>query len=224
MKPSIVKKRKVSKFLEKFVNAVRSLTRQNSLPSSAKRVVEKICDKASAKLEEADKESLICLDALKMLPVQDYQPRIRFRLDDAVTVLETIEHEENQQLGNFFQRDMENIVNAKVQKLEAAFTAQMQTLIVTQQKTAQNFTTAPSADEGQQPRLKKPNALRSEKIKRHRSDYCGDCGQDDHTWSSDACPHPGFNARKVQKRRKDEFATDTDAKRDARPFDLGPGF
>jgi hypothetical protein len=71
MKSSIVKIRKVSKFLEKFVNAVRSFTRQNSLPSSAKRVVEKICDKASAKLEEADKESLICLDALKMLPVQD---------------------------------------------------------------------------------------------------------------------------------------------------------
>jgi hypothetical protein len=39
MKPSIVKIRKVSKFLEKFVNAVRSLIRQNSLPSSAKRVV-----------------------------------------------------------------------------------------------------------------------------------------------------------------------------------------
>jgi hypothetical protein len=62
------------------------------------------------------------------------------------------------------------------------------------------------------------------KIRRHRSDYCGDCGQDDHTWSSDACPHPGFNARKFQKRRKDEVATDTDAKRDARPVDLGPGF
>jgi hypothetical protein len=83
------------------VNAVRSLTRQNSLPSSAKRVVKKICDKASAKLEEADKESLTCLDALKMLPVQDYQPRIRFRLDDAVTVLKTVEHVDNQQLGNF---------------------------------------------------------------------------------------------------------------------------
>jgi hypothetical protein len=71
MKPSIVKIRKVFKFLEKFVNAVRSLSRQNSLPSSAKRVVEKICDKASAKLGEADKESLICLDALEMQPVQD---------------------------------------------------------------------------------------------------------------------------------------------------------
>jgi hypothetical protein len=113
-KPSIVKIRKVSKILEKFVNAVRSLTRHNSLPSSAKRVVEKICDKASAKLEEADKESLICLDALDMLPVQDYQPRIRFRLDDAVTVLKTIEHVDNQQLGNISQRDMENTVNAKV--------------------------------------------------------------------------------------------------------------
>jgi hypothetical protein len=32
MKPSTVMIRKVSKFLEKFVNAVRSLTRQNSLP------------------------------------------------------------------------------------------------------------------------------------------------------------------------------------------------
>jgi hypothetical protein len=136
MKPFIVKIRKVSKFLEKFVNAVRPLTRQNSLPGSTKRVIEKICDKASAKLEEADKVSLICLDALEMLPVQDYQPRIRFRLDDAVTVLKTIEHVDNQQLGNFSQRDMENIVNAKVQKLEAAFTAQMQNLLATQQKTA----------------------------------------------------------------------------------------
>jgi hypothetical protein len=42
---------------------------------------------------------------------------------------------------------MENIVNAKVRKLEAACTAQMQTLLATQQKTAQNFTTAPSADD-----------------------------------------------------------------------------
>jgi hypothetical protein len=63
MKPSIVKMQKVSKFLEKYVNAVHSLTRQNSLPSSAKRVVEKSCDKASAKLKEADKEFLICLEA-----------------------------------------------------------------------------------------------------------------------------------------------------------------
>jgi hypothetical protein len=92
MKSSIVKTRKVSKFLENFLNAVRSLTRQNSLPSSTKRVVEKTCDKASSKLEEADKESLICLNALEMLHVQDYEPRIRFRLDDAVTVLKTIEH------------------------------------------------------------------------------------------------------------------------------------
>jgi hypothetical protein len=106
MEPSIVKIRKVFKFLEKFVNAVRSLTRQNSMPSSAKRVVEKNCDKASAKLEEADKESLICLEALEMLPMQDFQPRIRFRLDDAVTVLKTIERVENHQLGNFSQRDM----------------------------------------------------------------------------------------------------------------------
>jgi hypothetical protein len=86
MKPSIVKIRKVSKFHEKFVNAVRSLTRQNSLPSSTKRVIEKICDKASAKLEEAEKESLIGLDAVEMLPVQDYQPIIRFRLEDAVVM------------------------------------------------------------------------------------------------------------------------------------------
>jgi hypothetical protein len=58
MKPSIVKILKGSKFLEKIVNVVRSLSRQSSLPSSTKRVVEKICDKASAKFEEADKESL----------------------------------------------------------------------------------------------------------------------------------------------------------------------
>jgi hypothetical protein len=83
------------------VNAVRSLTRQSSLPSSIKRVVEKICDKASAKLVEADKESLICLDALEMLPVQYYQPRTCFRLDDAVTVPKSIEHVDNQQLSNF---------------------------------------------------------------------------------------------------------------------------
>jgi hypothetical protein len=25
------------------------------------------------------------------------------------------------------------------------------------------------------------------KFRRHHSDYCSDCGQDDHTWSSDAC-------------------------------------
>jgi hypothetical protein len=46
---------------------------------------------------------------------------------------------DNQQLGNFSQSNMENIVNAKVQKLEAAFTRQMQTLLATQQKTAQNY-------------------------------------------------------------------------------------
>jgi hypothetical protein len=72
MKPFIVKARKIFKFFEEFVNAVRSLTIQNSLSSSAKRVVEKICDQASAKLDEADKESLIYLDALEILPVQDY--------------------------------------------------------------------------------------------------------------------------------------------------------
>jgi hypothetical protein len=60
-------------------------------------------------------------------------------------------------------------------------------------------------------------------IRRHRSDYCGDCGQDDHTWRSDACPHPGFNARKVLKRRKDD-TNNSDAKREARPVDLGPSF
>jgi hypothetical protein len=43
--------------------------------------------------------------------------------------------------------DMENIVNSKVQKLEATFTGQMKTLLATQQKTAQNFAPAPSADE-----------------------------------------------------------------------------
>jgi hypothetical protein len=182
MKPSIVKIRKVSKFLEKYVNAVRSLTRQKSLPSLAKRVVEKICDKASAKLEEADKESLICLDALEMLPVQDNQPRIRIRLDDAVTVLETIEHVDNQQLGNFSQRDMENIVNAKVQQLKAACTAQMQTLLATQHKTAQNFTTAPSADDkSTAAQVEEAKGSKKRKIRCHRSDYCGDCGQDDHT-------------------------------------------
>jgi hypothetical protein len=42
---------------------------------------------------------------------------------------------------------MENIVNAKVLKLEASFTAQMQNLLATQQKTAQNVTPAPSADD-----------------------------------------------------------------------------
>jgi hypothetical protein len=41
---------------------------------------------------------------------------------------------------------MDNIVNSEMQKLEAAFTAQMQTLLATQQKNAQNFTPASSAD------------------------------------------------------------------------------
>jgi hypothetical protein len=76
--PSIVKIRKVSKFFEKFVNDVRSFTRPKPLPSSVKRVVEKSYNKASAKLEEADKESLISLDELEMLPEQNYQPIIRF--------------------------------------------------------------------------------------------------------------------------------------------------
>jgi hypothetical protein len=49
---------------------------------------------------------------------------------------------------------MEKIVNAKVQKLEAAFTAQLETLLATQQKTAQNFTPALQTTKGQQPRLK----------------------------------------------------------------------
>jgi hypothetical protein len=107
---------------------------------------------------------------------------------------------DNQQLGNFSQKDMENIVNAKVQKLEAAFTAQMQTLLATQQKTSQNFTTAPSADDKRTAaRDEEAKDSKKRKIRRHRSDYCGDCGQDDHTWSSDACSDPGFNARKVQK-------------------------
>jgi hypothetical protein len=102
MKPIIVKIQTVSKFFENSLNAVRSLTRQNSLPRSDKRVVEIFFDKTSAKLKEADKESLICHEALMMLFGQDYPPRIRFRLDDAVTVLETIEHVDNQRLGSFF--------------------------------------------------------------------------------------------------------------------------
>jgi hypothetical protein len=82
IKPSIVKIRKVSTFLKKFVNAVCSLTRQNSQPSSAKRVVVKICDKASAKLEKADKESLMCLGRAEdttraRLPAQNSFPTER---------------------------------------------------------------------------------------------------------------------------------------------------
>jgi hypothetical protein len=88
----------------------------------------RICNKSTAKLDEADNDSLICLDALEMLPVQDYQSSIRFRLGDSVTVLKTIEHVNYQQLGNFSLSDVENIINSKVQKLEAVFTAQMQTL------------------------------------------------------------------------------------------------
>jgi hypothetical protein len=81
-----------------------------------------------------------------MLHVQYFQPRIRFRLDDAVTALRMIERVDNQQLGKSFQRDMENISNSKMQNIEAVFTAQMQTLLATQQKITQNFTPAPSAD------------------------------------------------------------------------------
>jgi hypothetical protein len=154
----------------------------------------------------------MCLDALEMLPVQDYQPRIRFRLNDAVTVLKTIEHMDKQQLSNFSQRDMENIVNSKVQKLEAAFTAEMKTLLATKQKTAKSFTFAPSADDKRTvAQVEDAKGSKKRKIRRHRSEYCGDYGQDDHTWSSDACLHPGFNARKVQKGRNEEVATDADA-------------
>jgi hypothetical protein len=71
MKPIIVKIQTVSKFFENSLNAVRSLTRQNSLPRSDKRVVEIFFDKTSAKLKEADKESLICHEALMMLFGQD---------------------------------------------------------------------------------------------------------------------------------------------------------
>jgi hypothetical protein len=56
-----------------------------------------------------------------MLPVQDSQPRIRFRPNDTVTVLMTIEHVDNQQLGSFSQRDMENIVISKMQKLKGSY-------------------------------------------------------------------------------------------------------
>jgi hypothetical protein len=59
---------------------------------------------------------------------------------------------------------MENIVNTKVQKIEAAFTAQMQTLFATQQKTAQILLPLPlQTTKRHQPRLKMPKALRSEK-------------------------------------------------------------
>jgi hypothetical protein len=100
---------------------------------------------------------------------------------------------DNQQLGNFSQRDMENIVNAKVQKFEPAFTAQMQTLLATHQRTALTFTTAPSADDKRTAaQVEESKGSKKRKVRRHRSDYCGDCGQDDHTWSSDTCPHPGL--------------------------------
>jgi hypothetical protein len=110
---------------------------------------------------------------------------------------------DNQQLGNFSQRDMENFVDAKVQKLEAAFTAQIQTLLATQQITAQNFATVPPAnDKRTAAQAEEAKGSKTRKIRRHRSDYCGDCRQDDHTWSLDECPHPGFNARKVQKKKE----------------------
>jgi hypothetical protein len=99
-----------------------------------------------------------------MVPVQDYQPRIRFRLDDAVTVLKTIEHVDNQQLGNFSWRNIKNIVNAKAQKLEAAFTAQMQLCLPYSRKQLKILLPLPlQTTKGQPPRLKKPKALRSEK-------------------------------------------------------------
>jgi hypothetical protein len=86
---------------------------------------------------------------------------------------------------------MENIVNAKVQNLMAAFTAQMQTLVATQQKAAQNFTTAPSADDKRTAaQVEEVKGSKKRKVRRHRSDYCGDCGQDDNTWISVACVLP----------------------------------
>jgi hypothetical protein len=89
---------------------------------------------------------------------------------------------DNQQLSNFSQRNMENIVNSKVQKLEAAFTAQMQTLLATQQKIAQTFTFPPSADDKRTAsQVENAKGSKKRKFRRHRSYYCGDCGQDDHT-------------------------------------------
>jgi hypothetical protein len=81
---------------------------------------------------------------------------------------------DNQQLGNFSQREMKSIVNAEVQKLEAAFTAQIQTLLSTQQKTAQNFTPVPSADyKRTSAQVEIAEGSKKRKIRRHRSDYCG---------------------------------------------------
>jgi hypothetical protein len=76
---------------------------------------------------------------------------------------------------------------------------------------------------GQQPRLKKPKALKSEKsdvivqIIVATADRMIKCG------AQMLVRIQGLNARKVQRRRKNEVATDTDAKREARPVDLGPG-
>jgi hypothetical protein len=129
-----------------FVNAFRSLTRQNSLHSLVKRVVEKSCDKASTKLGEADKESLICLDALKNLSVHDSQPRIRFRLEDAFTVLKSISTWLINSLDTFLIGiwRMLSISNCKNSQ---PFTAQMQSFLTTQQQTAQKFALAPFADD-----------------------------------------------------------------------------
>jgi hypothetical protein len=110
-------------------------------------------------------------------------------------------------------------------KTRGKITTQMKTLLATQQKRAQNFTPAPSADDKRTAaQVEDANGSKKRKIRLHRSNNCGDCGQDYHTWSSDACTHPGFNARRVQMRRKDEAATGTGAKEEARSVDLGPGF
>jgi hypothetical protein len=203
------------------VNAGRSLTRQSSLPSSAKRFVEKICDKALVKIDEADKVSLICLDELEMLPVQDYQPRIRFRLDDAVTVLETIVHVDNQQLGNFFQRDMENIVNSKVQKLEAAFTAQMKTLIATKQKPLIILHPLPlQTTKGQRPRLKMLNVHRSGNSDVFVQNIVATAGTMISRGAQMLVRIQALMLVRSKREKKAEAATDTDAKQESRPVDL----
>jgi hypothetical protein len=57
---------------------------------------------------------------------------------------------------------MENIVNDNVQKLEAAFTAQMQTLLATQHKPSKIILPLPlQTKKGQRPRLKMSKAQRS---------------------------------------------------------------
>jgi hypothetical protein len=55
MKPSIVKKLKVSNFLDKFMDTVRSLTRKNSLPNSSSRVFEEIVKKLQPSLKKRTK-------------------------------------------------------------------------------------------------------------------------------------------------------------------------